>query len=305
MNTTVEKNNPKIFPKNEGKINSKGMVAPLVPPRAPETKLSLQNELEKIVKLKKVALPVPPKSSQAKFAGIKAIFERNASHSQANDSNKTVSSNLGRTFGPIMQKLMKDNIHVSVSTSNKQRRDSGDSGISDVSSSTSDDEDRTIKDKMMENVKQANYQKSFDLHQVQATDELETVKFLKTLSKKERENLGFSPKQQNNQKVETSKKTYNPLDWNPIYQGKKRFSLDNMSSNSSSCSEKSNISDISDKSNNSNIVRCNITRSNSKEDLRKPDASHNDKSAGKKLSNVNVSELIRKFEQGNNIVKGR
>jgi hypothetical protein len=33
-------------------------------------------------------------------------------------------------------------------------------------------------------------------------------------------------------------KAYNPLDWNPIYQGKKRFSLDNMSSNSSSCSEK-------------------------------------------------------------------
>ncbi|WP_353273088.1 hypothetical protein [Wolbachia endosymbiont (group A) of Portevinia maculata] len=129
MNTTVEKNNPKIFPKNEGKINSKGMVAPPVPPRAPETKLSSQNELEKIVKLKKVAPPVPPKSSQAKFAGIKAIFERNASHSQANDSNKTVSSNLGRTFGPTMQKLMKDNIH---STSNKQRRDSGDSGISDV-----------------------------------------------------------------------------------------------------------------------------------------------------------------------------
>ncbi|EAL60134.1 conserved hypothetical protein [Wolbachia endosymbiont of Drosophila simulans] len=249
-----------------------------------------------------VAPPVPPKSSQAKFAGIKAIFERNVPHSQANDSNKTVSSNLGRTFGPTMQKLMEDNIH---STPNKQRRNSGDSGISDISSSTSDDEDRTIKDKMMENVKQDNHQKSFDLHKVQATDELETVKFLKTLSKKEREKLGFSPKQQNNQKVETSKKTYNPLDWNPIYQGKKLFSLGNMSSNSSSCSEKSNISDVSDKSNNSNIVRCNITRSNSKEDLRKPDASHNDKSAGKKLSNVNVSELIRKFEQGNDIVKGR
>lgn len=210
MNTTVEKNNPKIFPKNE---NSKGMVTP----------------------------PVPPKSSQAKFAGIRAVFEQNAPHFQANDSNKTVSSNLGRTFGPTMQKLMENNIH---STSNKQRRDSGDSGISscsDVSSST----------------------------------------------------------------LDKKAKAYNPLDWNPIYQGKKRFSLDNMSSNSSSYSEKSNISDISDKSNNSNIVRCNITRSNSKEDLRKPDASHNDKSAGKKLSNVNVSELIRKFEQGNDIVKGR
>ncbi|WP_265021635.1 hypothetical protein [Wolbachia endosymbiont (group A) of Icerya purchasi] len=130
MNTTVEKDNPKIFPKNEGKINSKGMVAPPVPPRAPETKLSSQNELEKIVKLKKVAPPVPPKSSQAKFAGIKAIFERNAPHSQANDSNKTVSSNLGRTFGSTMQKLMEDNIH---STPNKQRRDSGDSGISSCS----------------------------------------------------------------------------------------------------------------------------------------------------------------------------
>lgn len=276
MNTTVEKNNPKIFPKNE---NSKGMVAPPLPPRAPETKLSSQNELEKIVKLNP---PVPPKSSQAKFAGIKAIFERNASHSQANDSNKTVSSNLGRTFCPTMQNLMKNhNIDIHEGTNKLNAREKADSAVP--------------KPNVMEEKKVT----------LAAENELETVKFLKTLSKKERENLGFSPKQQNNQKVETSKKTYNPLDWNPIYQGKKRFSLDNMSSNSSSCSEKSNISDISDKSNNSNIVRCNITRSNSKEDLRKPDASHNDKSAGKKLSNVNVSELIRKFEQGNNIVKGR
>lgn len=215
MNTTVEKNNPKIFPKNEGKINSKGMVAP----------------------------PVPPKSSQAKFAGRRAIFEQNGTPKQPA---KNTSDNLERTFGPRMQNLMKNhNIDIHESTNKLNARE------------------------------------------------------------KERENLGFSPKQQNNQKVETNKKTYNPLDWNPIYQGKKLFSLGNMSSNSSSCSEKSNISDISGKSNNSNIVRCNITRSNSKEDLRKPDASHNDKSAGKKLSNVNVSELIRKFEQGNDIVKGR
>ena len=31
MNTTVEKDNPKIFPKNK---NSKGMVAPPVPPKS-------------------------------------------------------------------------------------------------------------------------------------------------------------------------------------------------------------------------------------------------------------------------------
>ncbi len=31
MNTTVEKNNPKIFPKNE---HSKGIVAPPVPPKS-------------------------------------------------------------------------------------------------------------------------------------------------------------------------------------------------------------------------------------------------------------------------------
>ncbi|QOD37836.1 hypothetical protein [Candidatus Wolbachia massiliensis] len=213
MNTKVEKNNPKIFPKNEGKINSKGIVAP----------------------------PVHPKSHQTKFAGIKAIFEQNVPHFQANDSNKTMSSNSERTFCPTMQKLMKDNIH---STPNKQRRDSGDSGISscsDVSSST----------------------------------------------------------------LDKKAKAYNPLDWNPIYQGKKRFSLDNMSSNSSSYSEKSNISDISNKSNNSNIVKCNVTRNSSKEDLREPDARHNDKPADKGLSDVNVSELIRKFEQGNDIVKGR
>ncbi|MDG7057526.1 MAG: hypothetical protein LKM43_05295 [Wolbachia endosymbiont of Penenirmus auritus] len=86
---------------------------------------------------------------------------------------------------------------------------------------------------------QNNYQKSSDSHQAQATvddklfegindstpclipqksevltaakNELETIKFLKTLSKKEREDLGFSPKQQNNQKVETSRKTSNKL----------------------------------------------------------------------------------------------
>lgn len=71
---------------------------------------------------------------------------------------------------------------------------------------------------------QNNHQKSSDSHQAQAAGELETIKFLKTPSKKEREDLGFSPKQQDNHKVESSKKTYNPLDWNPIYQGKKRFS---------------------------------------------------------------------------------
>lgn len=218
-----------------------------------------------------------------------------------------MSSNLGRTFGPTMQKLMKDgdiNIHVSASTSSRQRRNSGNSGISshsDVSGRTSDDEDRVI----VNTFDQDNHQKSFDLHRVQAADELETIKFLKTLSKKEREDLGFSPKQQNNQKVETSRKTYNPLDWNPIYQGKKHFSLDNMSSSSSSCSEKSNISDISDKSNNSNVVRCNITRSNSKQDFRKPDVTHDDKPTDKKLSNVKVSELIRKFEQGSDVIRGR
>ncbi|MDR2978793.1 MAG: hypothetical protein LBU56_05400 [Rickettsiales bacterium] len=333
MSTTVEKNNPKIFPKNEGKINSKGMVAP----------------------------PVLPKSHQTKFAGIKAIFEQNASHSQVNDSN-TVSSNLGKTFGPTMRKLMEDgdiNIHVSASTPSKQRHNSGDSGISscsDVSGHTSDDEDRVI-----ENINafdQDNHQKSSDLHRVQATDELETIKFLKTLSKEERENFGFSPKQSDGEKIQSqslsgedtfpklpacaytalfpkpSKEKINellgknsykaltstpaqstgrkstpiwgPLNHNTVCIGKKPFNLENsMSSNSSSCSEKSNISDISDKSNNSNIVRCNITRSNNKKDFRKPDATHNDKPTGKKLSNVNVKELIRKFEQNNEIIKGR
>ncbi|MDR2548515.1 MAG: hypothetical protein LBC34_03440, partial [Rickettsiales bacterium] len=150
---------------------------------------------------------------------------------------------------------------------------------------------------------QDNHQKSFDLHRVQAADELETIKFLKTPSKKEREDLGFSPKQQNNQKVETSRKTYNPLDWNLIYQGKKHFSLGNMSSSSSSCNEKSNISDISDKSNDSNIVRCNITRSNSKQDFCKPDASYKqDPPLGVSEVNVDyvrnrVKGLIDQFER--------
>ena len=109
-----------------------------------------------------------------------------------------MSSNLGRTFGPTMRKLMEDgdiNIHVGASTPSKQRRNSGDSGVSscsDVSGRTSDDEDRVI----VNAFDQDNHQKSPDLHRVQATDELETIKFLKTLSKKEREDFGFSPKQQ-------------------------------------------------------------------------------------------------------------
>ncbi|MCA4774961.1 hypothetical protein IHO40_02310 [Wolbachia endosymbiont of Mansonella ozzardi] len=45
---------------------------------------------------------------------------------------------------------------------------------------------------------QNNHQESSDLHQ--ATDELETIQFLKTLSKEERESLGFSPKQQDKSK---------------------------------------------------------------------------------------------------------
>lgn len=64
--------------------------------------------------------------------------------------------------------------------------------------------------------------------QATTIDELETVKFLKTLSKAERENLGFSSQQQDNQKVEVNKKVHNPLDWNPIYQDKKHFSPDRL-----------------------------------------------------------------------------
>ncbi|MGL9732235.1 MAG: hypothetical protein ACR5KX_05745 [Wolbachia sp.] len=76
-----------------------------------------------------------------------------------------------------------------------------------------------------------------------------------------------------------------------------------MSSSSSSCSEKSNISDISDKSNNSNIVRCNITKSNTKQDLCKPDASYKqDTSSGVSEVNVDyvrnrVKRLIDQFKQ--------
>ncbi|WCR57608.1 hypothetical protein [Wolbachia endosymbiont of Ctenocephalides felis wCfeJ] len=163
--------------------------------------------------------------------------------------------------------IMRKLMEDNASTFDKQHHDSVDSGISLYSdvSSSTSGHDRVIKEKMTENAN----------------------------------------KQQDNHKVEASKKTYNPLDWNPIYQGKKRFGLDNMSSSASSCSEKSNISDISDKSNNSNIVRCNITRSNSEKDLRKPDVTHDDKPADKKLSNVSVSELIRKFEQGTKTIKGR
>jgi hypothetical protein len=94
MTNIIKQNYSENFPNNEGRVNSKSMVAP----------------------------PVLPKSPQTKFAGMKAIFERNAPHFQANDSNKTVSSNLGRTFGPTMRKLMEDgdvNIHESVNTPNK------------------------------------------------------------------------------------------------------------------------------------------------------------------------------------------
>ncbi|WCR57609.1 hypothetical protein [Wolbachia endosymbiont of Ctenocephalides felis wCfeJ] len=43
MTTTIKQNHSENFSKNKGKVNSKGMVAPPVPPRAPETKLSSQN----------------------------------------------------------------------------------------------------------------------------------------------------------------------------------------------------------------------------------------------------------------------
>ncbi|MGL9732236.1 MAG: hypothetical protein ACR5KX_05750 [Wolbachia sp.] len=65
-----------------------------------------------------------------------------------------MSSNLGKTFGLTMRKFMEDgdiNIHVSASTPTKQRRNSGNSGVSscsDVSGRTSDDEDGVIEEKM-------------------------------------------------------------------------------------------------------------------------------------------------------------
>ncbi|WP_341808419.1 hypothetical protein [Wolbachia endosymbiont (group E) of Neria commutata] len=73
MTNIIEQNSPKIF----SRANSKGIVAPPVPLRSPETKLLSQSKLQGVTK-PKVAPPVPPKSHQAKFAGRLAIFEQNA-----------------------------------------------------------------------------------------------------------------------------------------------------------------------------------------------------------------------------------
>ncbi|RDD34686.1 hypothetical protein Wcon_01212 [Wolbachia endosymbiont of Cylisticus convexus] len=155
--------------------------------------------------------------------------------------------------------------------------------------------------------------------QATTTDELKTVKFLKTLSKVERENLGFSPKQQDNQKVKASTKAYNPLDWNPIYQGKKRFSpllrnnaetYGNITSGTKpySITEKCMVThdgneleakmerkhgfqqDLNVKHTRADTVACSITKGNDKKDIR-PDKQE----PLSEVSKVNVKELVSRF----------
>lgn len=153
--------------------------------------------------------------------------------------------------------------------------------------------------------------------QATTIDELETVKFLKTLSKVERENLGFSAQQQDNQKVEASKKTYNPLDWNPIYQGKKHFSPDrlnvypllrNNTTSAYSVTEKCMVTrdgselearmerkhgfqqDLNVKHTKADTVACSITKGNDKKDIR-PD----EQEPLSEVSKVNVKELVNRF----------
>ncbi|WP_353287439.1 hypothetical protein [Wolbachia endosymbiont (group B) of Gerris lacustris] len=161
--------------------------------------------------------------------------------------------------------------------------------------------------------------------QATTTDELETVKFLKTLSKAEKENFSFSAKQ-HNQKVKDSKKTYNPLDWNPIYQDKKRFSPDrlnvhpllhnnaemhgNITSGTRpySVTEKCMVThdgselgakmerkhgfqqDLNVKHTKADTVVCSITKGNDKKDVR-PD----EQEPLSEVSKVNVKELVNRF----------
>lgn len=54
--------------------------------------------------------------------------------------------------------------------------------------------------------------------------EAQESKIFQRLKSESTASSGFSSEQQDNQKVETSKKTYNLLDKNPIFQGKKGFS---------------------------------------------------------------------------------
>ncbi|KLT23418.1 hypothetical protein wVul_0621 [Wolbachia endosymbiont of Armadillidium vulgare str. wVulC] len=160
--------------------------------------------------------------------------------------------------------------------------------------------------------------------QATTTDELETVKFLKTSSKAERENLGFSPKQQDDQKVEVSTKAYNPLDWNPIYQGKKRFSpryplLHNNAemhgniTSAYSIAEKCMVTrdgneleakmerkhgfqqDLNVKHTKADTVVCSITKGNDKKDIRLDDSYKQEPTS--KMSKVNVRELANRFRK--------
>ncbi|MGL9761488.1 MAG: hypothetical protein ACR5LB_04715 [Wolbachia sp.] len=214
-----------------------------------------------------------------------------------------MSSNLGKTFVPTMQKFMEDgdiNIHVSASTPSKQRRNSWNSGVSscsDVSGRTSDDEDGVIEEKMKDTFPKlpaCAYKPALFLKPSKE-------KINELLSKNSYKALTSTPAQSIGRK---STPIWSPLNHNTVCIGKEPFNLENsMSSSSSSCSEKSNISDISDKSNNSNIVRCNITKSNTKQDLRKPDASYKqDTSSGVSEVNVDyvrnrVKRLIDQFKQ--------
>ncbi|MFP3024256.1 MAG: hypothetical protein ACEY3K_15785, partial [Wolbachia sp.] len=158
--------------------------------------------------------------------------------------------------------------------------------------------------------------------QATTADELETVKFLKTLSKVERESLGFSAQQQDDQKV-GSRKTYNHLDWNPIYQDKKRFSPDRFNvhpllrnnaemhgniTSAYSIIEKCMVTrdgseleakmerkhgfqqDLNVKHTKADTVACSITKGNDKKDIR-PD----EQKPLSEVSKVNVKELVNRF----------
>lgn len=158
--------------------------------------------------------------------------------------------------------------------------------------------------------------------QATTIDELETVKFLKTLSKVERENLGFSAQQQDDQKV-GSRKAYNHLDWNPIYQDKKRFSPDRFNvhpllrnnaemhgniTSAYSIIEKCMVTrdsseleakmerkhgfqqDLNVKHTKADTVTCSITKGNGKKDIR-PD----EQKPLSEIYKVNVKELASRF----------
>ncbi|MDM8335455.1 hypothetical protein [Wolbachia pipientis] len=327
---------------NEGKVNSKGMISPPVPPKLHKAKIavaqskSLQGILYETDTQAKTNESLNKQFKyEVKLPGIIHTTVRknhvgnglNKSNLKKKASSAALEPNVKKkkeaTFANPEYYIIPDNVteHQPTLSEYMMKKEKEVQKLNPF---------KTLRETMLmyknvnafdDSFEQDNHQKSSDLHQAQATDdsipclapqrsevssaagdELENTKFPKTLSKEERKNLDFSPKQQNNQKFEISKKTYNPLNWNPIYQDKKRVSPDRFKIRPLLCSvpkiERKHgfQSDPSVKHIKFDTAVCSITNSNDKKDIR-PDISYKQEPSSE-VYGAKVKELIKQIEQG-------